>query len=203
MAGPEVGRETWESESLATLIGAHVGGNGEHACDAEADLGFLLSREYLMQCRVGECLRVLATPGGVQPNRRLGHQRPSQRMPPRSKVEGALAQVGGRIGIGCAERLCRLQQRCDCYFVTRFGTLRQLGRHLDRQGPPGKEHRGRLSIERSKHRDRHACSHRLERQIVAEHQSALGFDQQVGVNELVNRRQQLRSGQVEHCRHVV
>jgi hypothetical protein len=110
---PQVGRETRKGEGLAALLGAHVGGHGEHSGDAEADLGFLLGREHLVQRRVGERFRLLAAPGGVQPDRGLSHQRPSQRMPSGSELEGALAQVGGRAGIGCAERLGGLEQRGD------------------------------------------------------------------------------------------
>ena len=101
VSGPQVGRETGKGEGLAALLGAHVGGYGEHTGDAEADLGFLLRRERLVQRRVGERFRLLAAPGGVQPDRGLSHQRPSQRMPSGSKLKGALAQVGGRAGVGC------------------------------------------------------------------------------------------------------
>ena len=192
MPGPQVGRETGKGESLAALLGAHVGGYGEHTGDAEADLGFLLGWERFVQRRVGERFRLLAAPGGVQPDRGLSHQRPSQRMPSGSKLKGALAQVGGRAGVGGAERLGRLEQRRDRNLIAGRSALCQLRRHLHRERSPCQEHRGRLSIERPAHRDRDAGSHRFQGEVVAEHESAVAFGQQVGVNQLVNRREQLR-----------
>ena len=140
VSGPQVGRETGKGEGLAALLGAHVGGYGEHPGDAEADLGFLLGWERLVQRRVGEGFRLLAAPGGVQPDRGLSHQRPSQGMPSGSKLKGALAQVGGRAGIGCAERLGRLEQRRDRNLIAGRGALCQLRRHLHRERSPRKEH---------------------------------------------------------------
>ena len=132
VSGPEVGREAGKGEGLAALLGAHVGGYGEHTGDAETDLGFLLRWERLVQRRVGERFRLLAAPGGMQPDRGLSHQRPSQRMPSGSELKGALAQVGGRAGVGCAERLGRLEQSGDSNLVAGRGALGQLRRHLHR-----------------------------------------------------------------------
>ena len=132
MPGPEVGREPRKGEGLAALLGAHVGGYGEHSGDAETDLGFLLRWERLVQRRVGERFRVLAAPGGMEPHRGLSHQRPPQRVPSGSELKGALAQIGGRAGVGWAERLCRLEQSRDGNVIAGLGALGQPRRHLHR-----------------------------------------------------------------------
>ena len=71
------------------------------------------ARERLTQRRVGERFRLLATPGGMQPDCRLGDQWPSQRMPSRCEFQCALTQVGGGPRVGGAERLGRLEQGRD------------------------------------------------------------------------------------------
>ena len=192
VADPQRGRDFRKGKSLAALFGAYVRGYCEHPGNAEKDLRFLLGWERLVQRRVGEGLRLLAAPGGVQPDRGLRHQRTSQGMPSGSKVEGAPTQVGGGSGIGDAERFGRLVQRRDRNLVTGRGALCQLRGHLLRERSTRKEHRGRLSIERPSHRNGDTGSHRFQGEVVAEHESAVTFGEQIGVHELVNRRQQLR-----------
>src|SRR5580658_5643990 len=103
-------------------------------------------------------------------------------MPLASQCEGALAQVGGRTWVGRAERLGGLEQRRDCDLIADRSALRQLNRHLHRDGSAGKEHRSRLSVKRTPNRAGDAGSHRFEGDVMAEHESTVALGDYVRVN---------------------
>src|SRR5271155_3777611 len=113
-------------------------------------------------------------------------------MPLASQYERALAQVGGRTWVGCTEHLGSLKQGRDCDLIADQSAFRQLNRHLHRDGSAGKEHRGRLAVKRTPNRARDTGSHRLEGDVMAEHESAVAFGDYVRVNQLFDRYKQLR-----------
>src|SRR6266849_6718832 len=141
-----VDRQGRQGESLARVVGPHVGGYVEHSADAESDLSLLFRWECLTECDICERLRLGRPTGSEQRHRGTGHQRAAERMSRRGEVERLLREVSGRGGVGHSERFCCLQERGDGVVVARFRALGQLRRDLYRKGPPFKEHPGRSAV---------------------------------------------------------
>src|SRR5260370_35994926 len=95
-----VDRKGRQGESLARVVGPHVGGYVEHSADAESDLSLLFRWECLTECDSCERLRLGRPTGSEQRHRGTGHQRAAKRMSRRGAGGGPLAAGRGRGGGG-------------------------------------------------------------------------------------------------------
>src|SRR5258708_11170948 len=90
-----VDRQGRQGESLARVVGPHVGGYVEHSADAESDLSLLFRWECLTECDICERLRLGRPTGSEQRHRGTGHQRAAKRMSRRGRGQRPLREVSG------------------------------------------------------------------------------------------------------------
>ena len=93
-------------KAFVASIGANVGREGEHSRDDQPELRLRLRWESLAQGGVGERLGSLNAPRRMQPNGRLCHKCLPQRMVSRSKIEGALTEIGTGAWVSHVESFC-------------------------------------------------------------------------------------------------
>ena len=196
-ACPQVRRHPGEVEGPAARLRAHLGGDGEQAGDAEADLGLLQGRQRLTQRTVGEGLCLLASGGGVQQDGGAGHQGAAQRVMLGGEVEGPAGEVGGLPGVGAAQSVAGLHQRGDGDLVARRGARSELGGDLHGQRAGGQQRGGYLAVEGVYGRAGLAGAHCLPVQVMGEAQHLAALGQQLAADELLDGVEQGRGGHLE------
>ena len=91
----------------------------------------------------------------------------------------------------------------DRHLVAGLGARGELHRDLDRQGAGLEQDAGRLAVERAARGDGHAGADRLACDVVPEGELLVALDEQVRLEELTDRRQQVRRGPPERPRQLV
>ena len=194
---PQVRRHPGEVEGPAARLRAYLGGDGEQAGDAEADLGLLQGRQRLAQRTVGEGLRLLASGGGVQEDGGAGHQGAAQRVMLGGQVQGPAGEVGRLPGVGAAQGVGRFHQRGDGDLVAGRGAGGELGGDLHRQRAGGQQRGGYLPIQGVHGRGGLAGPHRLPVQVMGEAQHLPALGQQLAADQLLDGVEQGRGGHLE------
>ena len=92
--GAEVVRKLGKSERGSRIVGAYIGGDHEHAGDAEPDLRFLLGRQRLTQGCVGELLCLLAEARGEKGDRPPRYERAASRIVGSRQLKCTRSEIG-------------------------------------------------------------------------------------------------------------
>ena len=107
------------------------------------------------------------------------------------------------VGVGRDQRHRGVEQGADRHLVSGLGAGGELHRDLDRQRAGLEQDAGCLAVERAARGDRHAGADRLARDVVPEGQPFVSLDEQVRLEELTDRREQVRGGPSERPRQLV
>ncbi len=121
----------------------------------------------------------------------------------RCDLERTLPELGGGVRVGRYQHLCRIEQRLDRHLVSRFGARGELDSNFDRQGAGLEQDTCRLAIERAARGDRDAGADRLACDVVPEGQPLVSLNEQVRLEELTDRGQQVRCRPSERPRQFV
>ena len=87
----------------------------------------------------------------------------------------------------------------DRHLVARLGARGELHGDFDRQGAGFEQNAGRLAVERAAGGYRHAGADRLTCDVVPEGELLVALDEQVRLEELTDRRQQIRGAAARAC----
>jgi hypothetical protein len=203
VAGAEGLRNVGEAQGDSSGSEPDLGRDRKHAGDAEADFCLLDGRQSLAQSAVGERDRFLAVAGDVQSDRRRPDDLPAARMVDRRDLDRALTELSGGNGIGRDERLCSIEQRGDRHLITYLGASGELHGDFDRQRASFEQDNGGLAVECAPGGDRDAGADGLASEVVPERQFFAALDEQARLEELPDRRQQVRRRPPERARQLV
>ncbi|HTA02818.1 MAG TPA: hypothetical protein VK802_20730 [Streptosporangiaceae bacterium] len=124
-------------------------------------------------------------------------------MPNRRQVQCLARKLGSGSRVRRPEGVSGFKQGGDGGFVTVLGTFSEVLGHLHRERAPGQEHVGGLAVERATNWDRGARSHCFANQVVTECQLVVALYEDVGVDKLPNRIQQVGDRQATHLGQVI
>jgi len=117
-------------------------------------------------------------------------------------VKSPHTEVRRSVRIGRQQGVRGLQQRGDADVISQFGALGELHSDLHREGAPMQEHVGRLTIERATRGHRDTGTHRFARDVVPESQVLAALGEQIGLQELTDRREQHGRRPLERSREI-
>src|SRR5580700_9863224 len=138
--GSQIGRQIWQRQSRAGIVGAQVRRDVEHAGDAKTYSSLFLSWEHVPERGVGEPPAFLSEASGEQGDSTSGNQWSPKRMPNRRQLQCPARKLGSGRRIRRPKGVSGLQQSGDGGFVTELGAVSEVLCHLDGERAPGQEH---------------------------------------------------------------
>ena len=121
----------------------------------------------------------------------------------RRNLERALTELRGGSRVRRDERLRGIEQRSHRHLITDFGAGRELPGNFDRQRACFEQDVRGLAVECTAGGDRHADADRLAGDVVPECQPFVALDEQIRLEELADRRQQVRRTAPERARQLI